>query len=93
MEDDAAAARVGGQFDRDIRLAETIDDALGPSQIHPAGQVAMVLDEGVVRAIPEAHVSSRFDLRFIARPAQEVQQAPEGSALRGGWPSGRIGPQ
>ena len=58
MEDDAATARIGGQFDRDIRLAETIDDALGPGDIHPAGQVAMVLDEGVVRAIPEADASS-----------------------------------
>ena len=49
VEDDAAAARLGVELHGHVRGAEALDDSLGPGQVHPAGQVAVLLDQGVVR--------------------------------------------
>ena len=80
MEDHATPTRLGSDFDADVRLPETVDDPLRPGEVHPARQVAVLLDEGVIRAVAEAHIARGFDLRLIASAAQEVQEAPERTA-------------
>jgi hypothetical protein len=51
VEHDTAATGLGCQLDLDLGDTEAVHDALGPGQVHAAGNVAMLGDEGVIRTV------------------------------------------
>jgi hypothetical protein len=60
---------------------QTLQQAARERQVHATREIAMVLDEGVERAIAEADLAGRLDAGLVAARLQGLYQRAAQSAL------------